>query len=261
MLDGICRDRRLFEPSGSASILRANWRHYRSGLSLESGRLPSREFDRRRRTSHSDRCRCALACLVADENAERKRYSLSTGFFPNPNPRSLQSRSSVLGRSSRGAHVPRLDGRPIRRVPISERLSQDFAGRGIVSWATHEAAPPSPDGWSRISERATLDLLRDRRIRTFARLAIRPAVLRSVPEREALIRGRCRRNGVASSVIEAEVRALKQLEYPLLRSAGSRQLPPGRSASRRGSSDPSHWDGRRLGLNGHASSSRIDRCR
>lgn len=138
-----------------------------------------------------------------------------TGFFPNSRRSSLQSRSSILGRTTRGKHLPRIDGRPVSPGPHA---------REIVSGFTR--------GWRSIlgtKERRSAFLRQSRRIRSCDRrwiywatekygairqASIQPAVLRSGKERDRLITGSCTRPIVSSAVVRAEIEALKRLDIP-----------------------------------------------
>lgn len=138
-----------------------------------------------------------------------------TGFFPNANPRSLQSRSSTLGPGRAGKHMPRLHGRPLEPACHKREMARGFAR----AWKGILGAPSARQGFARRLHRIRLIerrwLYRATESYTAIREAsIQPPALRSLQDREVVIRDRCRRNGVASTVIEAEVRALKQLDIP-----------------------------------------------
>ena len=138
-----------------------------------------------------------------------------TGFFPNSRRASLQSRSSILGRTTRGKHLPRIDGKPVSPGPYA---------REIVSGFTR--------GWRSIlgtRERRSAFLRQLRRIRSRERrwiywatekygairqASIQPAVLRSGKKRNRLITGSCTRPIVSSATVRAEIEALKRLDIP-----------------------------------------------
>ena len=50
-----------------------------------------------------------------------------TGFFPNSRPASLQSRSSVLGKSTTGKHLARMAGKPVSAAPYTNEIIAGFA--------------------------------------------------------------------------------------------------------------------------------------
>jgi hypothetical protein len=137
-----------------------------------------------------------------------------TGFFPSSNPRSLQSRSSALGPGT-GHHVPRLAGTPLRVAQYKREIARGFARAWRSLLGTREA---------RVAFARQLRRIRSTRKRwiywateTYANIrnaSIQPAALRASPERELLIRQRCTRDEVAPAVIDAEVRAIEELDIP-----------------------------------------------
>jgi lantibiotic modifying enzyme len=138
-----------------------------------------------------------------------------TGFFPNANRRSLQSRSSVLGPATAGNHLPRLAGKPLVAAHYRREISRGFARAWRCLLGT--------------SARRNTFARRLRRIRTKERrwiywstekyaairqASLQPSVLRLSSERDSLIRRLCQRDTVTSAVINSEVRALKVLDIP-----------------------------------------------
>ena len=124
-----------------------------------------------------------------------------TGFFPNSNPRSLRSRSSVLSRDEVRTYQreltkgfskawDRLLGTRSRRRAFARRIRriQSHRRRSIYRATEKYAA--------------------------IRRASIQPAALRSGVERHLLIARLCRRNGATSEIIEAEIDALKRLDIP-----------------------------------------------
>lgn len=150
-----------------------------------------------------------------------------TGFFPNSNRRSLQSRSSALGRGTTGDHVPRVAGEPLSVADYKQQITRGFARAWRCILGTR--------GRRRAFE------LRLRRIRSKERrwiywatekyaaireASLQPVVLRSGPERDLLIRRLCRRDIVSSAVIDAELRALNQLDIPYFMRRTNERVPP-----------------------------------
>ncbi len=138
-----------------------------------------------------------------------------TGFFPNSKRHSLQSRSSVLGKTRTGKHLARLAGRLTS--------ASDYTGEIVTSFAR---------AWTCIlgtQDRRAAFLQRLRRIRSQARrwiyraseryaaiidASIQPAVLRSKAKHRALVRRFCSRDSVSRSVVQAEIAALLRLDIP-----------------------------------------------
>lgn len=149
-----------------------------------------------------------------------------TGFFPNADPRSLQSRSSALGPGTAGKHVPRLAGRPLRPGHYKREMARGFAR----AWGCVLGISRTREAFARQLRRIRPTERRwiYRATETYAAIreaSIQPAALRSGRERELLIRRLCRRGGVASTVGEAEVRALKQLDIPYFLARTNQGLP------------------------------------
>lgn len=138
-----------------------------------------------------------------------------TGFFPNSNPASLQSRSSALGRSATGSHLARIGARPVAAADHADQIIAGFTA-----------------GWScllRTSPRRAAFLQRVRRLRTqerrwiylatetyaaILRSSIQPGVLISSAARASVIRSLCVRSSVGSDTVEAEIEALERLDIP-----------------------------------------------
>jgi lantibiotic modifying enzyme len=154
-----------------------------------------------------------------------------TGFFPNSNRRSLQSRSSVLGRTTTGKHLARIAGKLLPAANFTKEIIRGFTN----AWHCILGTP---------SRRATF-LQRLRRIRSQERrwiywataryaairqASIQPAALRSAIERDALISRLCLRSSVSSSVVQAEINALQQLDIPYFIRRTKESMPPDKSA-------------------------------
>ena len=153
-----------------------------------------------------------------------------TGFFPNTNPRSLQSRSSAFGPGAAGKHLPRLAGRPLRLGQYRRELARGFANAWRCILGTREARGAFARRLQRI--RSTKRRWFYWATETYAAIrdaSIQPGALRSNSERELLIRFRCARDRVSSAVVEAEVRALKNLDIPYFVGRTDHPLPPERS--------------------------------
>jgi class II lanthipeptide synthase len=154
-----------------------------------------------------------------------------TGFFPNADPLSLHSRSSILGPGAVGNHVPRLRGRPLAAVHYQREMILGFARAWRCLMGTRKAREAFARRLRRI--RSTERRWIHRATETYAAIleaSIQPPAVRSGRERELLIRSRCARDPFGSAVADAEVRALKQLDIPYFPSNTNQSLPPDRSA-------------------------------
>jgi lantibiotic modifying enzyme len=149
-----------------------------------------------------------------------------TGFFPSPNQRSLQSRSSVLGRGTIGNHVPRLAGRKIAAARYQQEITRGFARGWRCLVGTRKAREAFARRLTRI--RSTERRWIHRASETYVSIldaSIQPEALRSARERELLIRLRCAGDSKLA-VTDAEVRALKQLDIPYFATKTDQSLPP-----------------------------------
>lgn len=149
-----------------------------------------------------------------------------TGFFPNARRGSLQSRSSVLGRSSRGSHLPRIAGEPIPPGPYAKEIISGFT-RGwhcLVGNPKRRAAFNRMAGRIRSGQRRWI-YLATAKYAAIVRASLGPAVMRSVAERDALIRHFCSRTGVSKTVIQAETTALGELNIPYFKRRTRERMP------------------------------------
>jgi putative transposase len=138
-----------------------------------------------------------------------------TGFFPNSRPASLQSRSSVLGKSTTGKHLARMAGKPVSAAPYTNEIIAGFsrAWNCILGTANRRTA------FLRIVRR-----VRSHRRRWIYRAtesygavlqaSIQPSPLRSTAERRALITSTCSRRAPTTAVAKAEIDALMRLDLP-----------------------------------------------
>jgi lantibiotic modifying enzyme len=149
-----------------------------------------------------------------------------TGFFPNSNQRSLQSRSSVLGRTTTGNHLVRIGGKPLPAANFTKEIIKGFTN----AWHCILGMP----------SRRTAFLQRLRRIRSQERrwiywataryaairqASIQPTGLRLASDRHHLIARLCTRETVAPAVIHAEINALKGLDVPYFLRDRKGQVP------------------------------------
>jgi len=138
-----------------------------------------------------------------------------TGFFPNSRPASLQSRSSVLGKSMTGKHLARIAGKPVSAAPYTNEIIAGFsrAWNCILGTAGRRAA------FFRIVRR-----VRSQRRRWIYRAtesygavlhaSIQPGPLRSTAARQALISSTCLRSAPTRTIAAAEINALTRLDLP-----------------------------------------------
>ena len=121
-----------------------------------------------------------------------------TGFFPNSNRRSLQSRSSVLGQTTIGNHLARIGGRPLKADRYQPEIVSGFtmAWRCILGTRKRRAAFVRRLRRIRSGERRWIYWATEK-YAAIRRASIQPAALRSRRERDSLIRRLCGRDIVA----------------------------------------------------------------
>ena len=152
-----------------------------------------------------------------------------TGFFPNRNRQSLQSRSSVLGPAKAGFHLAQLKGNLARPPLFAREIVKGFeAGwRALLGTAARRSSlqrrlrriRSRPRRWI-YRATATYGAIR--------RASLQPAALRSAEERAAVIRQLCRKRAPDPAVLAAEVRSLLDLDIPYFIRRTNEWLPPDR---------------------------------
>jgi lantibiotic modifying enzyme len=150
-----------------------------------------------------------------------------TGFFPNARRGSLQSRSSVLGRSSRGSHLPRLADHPIPPGPYAKEIISGFTR----SWNCLVGDPKRRAAFDRIVEQIRSGQRRwiycaTARYAAILRASLRPSVLRSNAERDAFLIHLCSRPTISDRVTRAESKALTELSIPYFNRRTRERMPP-----------------------------------
>lgn len=138
-----------------------------------------------------------------------------TGFFPNSNPRSLQSRSSVLGRTKTGKHVARIGTKPLRAVQYEREIVKGFSRAWHCILGTKDRRRGFAKRLRRIRSRKRRWIYRPtEKYAAVRRASIQPAALRSEVERDLIISSLCSGRAVTFTVIHAEIDALKGLDIP-----------------------------------------------
>jgi len=148
-----------------------------------------------------------------------------TGFFRNSNSRSLQSRSSVLGGSKTGQHVPRIGTEPLDPRQYKHEIVRGFdkAWNSLLGTKDRRRAFARRLQRIRSRERRSIHGATEK-YAAIRRASIQPAALRSGIERNLLIARLCQRDSVSSSVIQAEIYALKELDIPYFVEGGQEHV-------------------------------------
>jgi lantibiotic modifying enzyme len=152
---------------------------------------------------------------------------VDTGFFPNANRLSLQSRSSILGPGTTGNHLPRLAGKPLFAVHYQEEITLGFAR----AWRCVLGTSARRNAFGRRLRRIQSQERRwiywsTEKYAAIREASLQPSVLRSCSERDLLIRRSCERDTVTSAVINSEVHALKALDIPYFVAKTDRRSRP-----------------------------------
>ncbi len=138
-----------------------------------------------------------------------------TGFFPNSNPRSLQSRSSVLGRTNSGKHVARRGTKPLSALQYEREIVKGFDRAWHCILGTKDRRRAFARRLRRIQSRERRWIYRPtEKYAAITRAGTQPIALRSGIERHRLIARLCRRGTLDSEVTEEEIEALKGLDIP-----------------------------------------------
>lgn len=138
-----------------------------------------------------------------------------TGFFPSSKPRSLQSRSSVLGPARTGNHLVRIGGKPVVASRYANEIIRGFS-RGwhcLIGTARRRAAFARTLRRIRVRPRRWIYLATANYAALLA-ASVQPAVLRSAASRRALVTRSCSRSSVSRDVVQAEIKALTELDLP-----------------------------------------------
>lgn len=139
----------------------------------------------------------------------------STGFFPDSNPRSLQSRSSVLGQTTPGNHLARIGARPLSPSLYKREIYNGFSRAWRCILGTRNRRNAFVRRLRRIRSRKRRWIYQStNQYAAIRQASIQAAALRSGIERDLLITRLCTRSRVNPNVIEAEIDALEGLDIP-----------------------------------------------
>jgi lantibiotic modifying enzyme len=154
-----------------------------------------------------------------------------TGFFPNSNRRSLLSRSSVLGWTTIGNHLARIGGKPLEAARYQREIISGFtrAWHCVLGTRGRRAAFLRRLRRIRSGERRWI-YWATAKYAAIRRASIQPAALRSRTERDLVLTRLCTRDTVAAALIDAELRALKQLDIPYFIRRTNESMPPDKGA-------------------------------
>lgn len=157
-----------------------------------------------------------------------------TGFFPNSNRRSLQSRSSVLGRATAGKHLARIGGKPLEASSHTTEITRGFtkAWHCLLGTQARRAAFLRRLRRIRSHERRWI-YLATAKYAAIRRASLQPAVLRSITERVALLARLSWRSTGSPAVLQTEIDALARLDIPYFIRTTNELMPPDKSVLQR----------------------------
>lgn len=139
----------------------------------------------------------------------------STGFFPNANPRSLQSRSSILGGTRGGTHVARIGTKYLNALQHKRDIVNGFTRAWRCILRTKDRREAFVRRLRHIQARSRRQIYgATERYAALKQASIQPSALRSASERHLIIARSCKRSAVAATIIEAEIEALEALDIP-----------------------------------------------
>ena len=138
-----------------------------------------------------------------------------TGFLPNSKPRSLQSRSSVLGRVATGPHLPIIAGKPVFAAHYASDIVTGFrrAWHCVVGTKKRRAEFLQHLRKVRAQQRRWIYRATEGYGATLQG-SLQPAVLRSQAERDQFIADSCLPRAPSRTVGKAEITAIRQLDLP-----------------------------------------------
>jgi Domain of unknown function (DUF4135) len=138
-----------------------------------------------------------------------------TGFLPDSNRQSLQSRSSVLGPATNGQHLPRIRARALDAAQYEREVVTGFYRAWHCVLGTKNRRAMFLRRLHRICSRKRRWICwPTEKYARIARASLQPAAVRSGIERDLLIARLCSRRTVPPAIVHAEIVALKRLDIP-----------------------------------------------
>jgi lantibiotic modifying enzyme len=149
-----------------------------------------------------------------------------TGFLPSSNRRSLQSRSSVLGSTNAGRHVPRIHDKALRPAQYQREIIAGFrrAWRCVLGTRNRRAAFVRRLGRICSKKRRRIYWPTEK-YAAIIRASVQPGALRSGVERDLMLSRLCSRTTVTPAVVHAEITSLRQLDIPYFTSGTNARFP------------------------------------
>jgi lantibiotic modifying enzyme len=149
-----------------------------------------------------------------------------TGIFPNSNPESLQSRSSILGKTATGTHLARVGARAESPADYADAIVAGF-GAGwhcLIGTPARRAAFQGRLRSIRSQERRWIYFATEN-YAVIIRVSVQPGALVSGMTRLGVIRRLSERPTVGADTVEAEIDAMERLDIPYFTRRTSVRMP------------------------------------
>jgi lantibiotic modifying enzyme len=149
-----------------------------------------------------------------------------TGFFPNSNPESLQSRSSALGKTPSGTHLARIGDRHESPADYAGQILEGFAAgwRSLVGTPQRHAVFLQRLRRIRSEERRWIYLATEK-YAAIIRASVQPQALLSGATRTNVIHRLCNRPTMPAATVQAEIEALERLDIPYFTRRTNERMP------------------------------------
>jgi lantibiotic modifying enzyme len=165
-----------------------------------------------------------VSSVTKTQNATDLLYR--TGFFPNSNPDSLQSRSSALGKTETGTHLAKTGARAKSPADYADEIVAGFA----AGWHCLVGSPPRRAAFQRRVRRIRAQ---ERRWIYFATekyaavigASLQPGALVSATTRADVLRRLSERPTIGADIAEAEVDAMDRLDIPYFTRRTNERMP------------------------------------
>jgi lantibiotic modifying enzyme len=156
-----------------------------------------------------------VSALTKTQSAADRLYR--TGFFPNSNRDSLQSRSSALEKAATGTQSA---------ADHAEQIVTGF----IAGWRSAIGTPRRRSAFHErlrriCSHERRWIYLATERYAAIIRACVQPGALTSATTRMKLIRRLCKRTSVSAETLEAEIAALRRLDIPYFSRRTNGRMP------------------------------------
>jgi lantibiotic modifying enzyme len=151
-----------------------------------------------------------------------------TGFFPNSNPESLQSRSSALGKTETGTHLAKVGARRQSPADYADEIVDGFTAgwHCLVGTSVRRAVFQRRLGQIRSQERRWIYFATEK-YAAIIRASVQPGALSSGTTRLDVIRRLCERPTLGADTAEAEIDAMERLDIPYFTRRTKERMPRG----------------------------------